>query len=156
MREATTEVPGALVERLCRAVNEHDLEALTDCFALDYRNETPAHPARGFQGRSQVRRNWEQIFAAVPDVTAEVRLIADQGTVWSEWEMRGTRQDGSPHLMRGVVIFGVDRGEATWARFYLEPVQEGGGDVDETIRRAVVAGSKAEPASAPTLPELQR
>lgn len=156
MRAATAEVPGALVERLCRAVNEHDLEALTSCFALEYRNETPAHPARGFQGRSQVRRNWEQIFGAVPDITAEVRLIADQDTVWSEWEMRGTRQDGSPHLMRGVVIFGVDRGEVTWARFYLEPVQEGGGDVDETIRRAVVVGSNTDAASAPNRSGLQR
>ena len=85
----------------------------------------------------------------MPDITAEVRLIADQETVWSEWEMRGTRQDGSPHLMRGVVIFGVDRGEATWARFYLEPVEEGGGDVDETIRRAVVVSSNTDAASAP-------
>ena len=156
MSVAKAEGPEALVKRLCRAVNEHDLEALTDCFALDYRNETPAHPARGFQGRSQVRRNWEQIFAAVPDITAEVRLIADHQTVWSEWEMRGTRQDGSPHLMRGVVIFGVDRGEATWARFYLEPVQEGGGDVDETIRRAVVVGSNTDAASAPNRSGLQR
>lgn len=102
-------------------------------------------------GRSQVRRNWEQIFAAVPDLTAEVRLIADQQTVWSEWEMRGTRQDGSPHLMRGVVILGVDRGEATWARFYLEPVEEGGGDVDEAIRRAVVVRPNTAPASAHNL-----
>ena len=153
---AAAEVPGALVDRMCRAVNEHDVEALTRCFASDYRNETPAHPARGFQGRSQVRRNWEQIFAAVPDITAEVRWIADQQTVWSEWEMRGTRQDESPHLMRGVVIFGVDRGEATWARFYLEPVQEGGGDVDEAVRRAVVASSNAELASAHNLSEIQR
>ena len=36
MSVAKAEVPGALVERLCRAVNEHDVEALTDCFALDY------------------------------------------------------------------------------------------------------------------------
>jgi ketosteroid isomerase-like protein len=156
MRGATTEVPGELVEGLCRAVNEHDLEALTSCFAVEYRNETPAHPARGFEGQSQVRRNWEQIFAAVPDITAEVRWIADQETVWSEWEMRGTRQDGSPHLMRGVVIFGVDRGQASWARFYLEPVQEGGADVDEAVRRAVVVGSNTDPASAHNLSELQR
>ena len=146
----------AMVERLTEAVNAHDLEALTSCFALEYRNETPAHPARGFQGRSQVRRNWEQIFAAVPDITAEVRSIADADTAWSEWEMRGTRRDGSPHLMRGVVIFGVEGSEATWARFYLEPVQEGGGDVDETIRRAVVVGSNAAPARARDQSELQR
>ncbi len=155
MRVATTDGPGALVERLCRAVNEHDLEALTSCFAVDYRNETPAHPARGFQGRAQVRRNWEQIFAAVPDISAEVRSIGDQETVWSEWEMRGVRRDGSPHLTRGVVIFGVDQGEATWARFYLEPVQDGGEDADEAIR-AVVAGSNTDPESAHARYGLER
>lgn len=139
---------GAIVERLSRAVNAHDLDALTGCFSVDYRNETPAHPARGFEGRPQVRRNWEQIFGAVPDITAEVRWIADERTVWSEWEMRGTRRDGSPHLMRGVVIFGVDGDEATWARFYLEPVQEGGDNADEAIRRAITTNSNTSPASA--------
>ena len=129
--------PGALVERLCRATNDHDLEALVNCFAVDFRNDTPAHPARSFQGRAQVRRNWEQLFRAVPDLTTEVRWTADEDTVWSEWEMRGTRLDDSPHLMRGVVIFTVQGAEATWARFYLEPVEVGGGDVNEAIRRAV-------------------
>jgi ketosteroid isomerase-like protein len=128
---------GAWVERLCRATNEHDIEALTECFSADYVNETPAHPARGFRGRAQVRRNWERIFAAVPDLAATVGWMADGDTVWSEWEMHGTRQDGLPHLMRGVVIFGVERGQATWARFYLEPVEVGGGGIDEAVRRSV-------------------
>ena len=132
------EGPGALVERLCQATNAHDLEALASCFAVDYRNDTPVHPARGFQGRAQVRKNWEQIFAAVPDIAAQVHWVADQETAWSEWEMRGTRRDGSAHVMRGVVIFGVKNGEASWARFYLEPVQEGGGGVDDAVRGAVV------------------
>ena len=132
------EGPGALVERLCQATNAHDLEALASCFAVDYRNDTPVHPARGFQGRAQVRKNWEQIFAAVPDIAAQVHWVADQETAWSEWEMRGTRRDGSAHIMRGVVIFGVKDGEASWARFYLEPVQEGGGGVDDAVRGAVV------------------
>lgn len=136
--------PGAMVERLQKATNDHDLEALANCFAVGYRNETPAHPARGFVGRAQVRKNWEQIFQAVPDITAQIRWIADEATVWSEWEMRGTRRDGSRHLMRGVVIFGVERGEAAWARFYLEPVEEKGGGVDEAIRQAVVVGSDPE------------
>ena len=86
MTEVMEQGPRAMVKRLTEAVNAHDLEALTSCFSLDYRNETPAHPARGFQGRSQVRRNWDQIFAAVPDITAEVRSIADEDTVWSEWD----------------------------------------------------------------------
>jgi ketosteroid isomerase-like protein len=131
------EGPGALVDRLCRATNEHDLDALAGCFALDYGNETPVHPARGFKGRAQVRKNWEQIFAAVPDIAAQVRWVADGHEAWSEWEMRGTRRDGSPHLMRGVVIFGVERAQASWARFYLEPVQEGGGGVDDAVRRTM-------------------
>jgi hypothetical protein len=142
------EQPGETVERLCRATNDHDLDVLAACFSLDYRNETPAHPSRGFQGREQVRRNWKQIFAAVPDITAQVRWIADGNTVWSEWEMRGTRLDGSRHLMCGVVIFGVERGEATWARFYLEPVQEDGRSVDENIRRTVAVGSGPDAGSA--------
>jgi ketosteroid isomerase-like protein len=140
---------GALVERLCQATNDHDLEALTRCFALDYRNETPVHPGRGFQGRAQVRRNWEQIFASVPDITARVQWVAAGQTVWSEWEMRGTRIDGSPHLMRGVVIFGVDQGQATWARFYLEPVQDGGDGIDAAVRFHLDAASALQGSSRP-------
>lgn len=133
------ESPGTFVDRLCRATNDHDIEALAACFAPSYRNETPAHPAQGFTGRAQVRKNWEQIFAALPDLTAEVRWIEDEHAAWSEWEMRGTRGDGSAHLLRGVIIFGVAAGEATWARLYLEPVEQGGPDVDGAIRHALHA-----------------
>jgi ketosteroid isomerase-like protein len=133
--------PGALLERLARATNAHDLDALTNCFALDYRNDTPAHPARGFRGRDQVRENWEHIFAAIPDLTAQVTWTVDGHTLWSEWEMRGTRRDGSLHLMRGVVIFGVEGGQASWARFYLEPVDVGTAGVDDAVRRQVGGGS---------------
>jgi ketosteroid isomerase-like protein len=136
------EGPGAVVERLRRATNAHDLEALVDCFSADYRNETPAHPERGFTGRDQVRRNWAQIFSFVPDIAAEVlRCTVDGDTAWTEWEHRGTRPDGSAHLMRGVVIFGTAGGRATWARFYLEPVEERAGTVGEAVRRQVVPGA---------------
>lgn len=128
----------ALVERLCQATNAHDLDAVVACFAPDYRNETPVHPERSFVGRDQVRRNWEHIFSAIPDVATEVlRCVADGDTVWSEWEHRGTRPDRSPHVMRGVIIFGVEYGLVAWARFYLEPVQAGEGGVDEFVRRQV-------------------
>ncbi|MEO6877081.1 MAG: nuclear transport factor 2 family protein [Gemmatimonadaceae bacterium] len=97
------EGPDAMVERLVRATNARDLDSLVDCFAPDYRNETPLHPSRGFVGRDQVRRNWEQIFTHVPNLHASVLRRAVSGdTVWSEWEMRGTRRDGAAHLMRGV------------------------------------------------------
>ena len=133
--------PAAIVQRLCQATNDHDLDALAECFAVDYRNETPAHPERSFAGRDQVRKNWTQIFAAVPDVHAEVlRCVEDGDTVWSEWEHRGTRPDGSAHVMRGVVIFGVEGGLVSWARFYLEPVQDGGEGVDEAVHSQVSSG----------------
>lgn len=140
----TGDGPAATVDRLRRATNSHDLEAVVGCFALDYRNEAPAHPGRGFTGRDQVRRNWAQIFAAVPDVTATVlRCAVDGDTAWTEWEHRGTRPDGSPHLMRGVVIFGVADGLAAWARFYLEPVQDDEAGVEAAVARQVSPGGRS-------------
>lgn len=130
--------PRQMVQRLLRAINHHDLEALVACFAEDYENETPAHPARGFRGSVQVRRNWRQIFAFVPDLRADVmRIAVDGDVIWTEWEMTGTRRDGSGHCMRGVVIFGVNDSVARWARFYLEPVDLGATTVDDAVREHV-------------------
>ena len=128
--------PLAMVDRLAMTTNAHDVDALVDCFAADYRNDTPAHPARSFTGREQVRSNWQHIFAAVPDLHAVVLRSAVAGdTVWSEWEMSGTRRDGTAHLMRGVILFGVNAGRASWARFYLEPVQDGPDSIDAAVAR---------------------
>ncbi len=141
---AQHEDAGAAVRRLQRAVADRDLEAVVACFAPKYRNETPAHPERSFTGRDQVRHNWTQIFGAIPDVEADVlRLVVDGSVVWTEWEHRGTRPDGSPHLMRGVVIFGVENDLLDWARFYLEPVEARSGGVDEAIRKQVRAEAGA-------------
>jgi ketosteroid isomerase-like protein len=132
----------AMVRRLEGATNAHDLEALVGCFAPDYVNETPLHPSRGFTGRDQVQDNWRTIFAGVPDVRAAVLSAATDGdVVWSEWEMSGHRRDGAAHLMRGVILFTVRDGLATRARFYLEPVDHGDGDVTAAVRAAVGTSS---------------
>jgi ketosteroid isomerase-like protein len=132
--------PAAVVARLVAAINAHDLEAMVACFADDYLNEWPAHPQRGFRGNQQVRSNWSQIFAGVPDLQARLpRMVVDGDTVWTEWDLAGTRRDGAAHLMRGVSIFGVREGRLAWVRFYLEPVEETSGDVDAHTRR--VAGT---------------
>jgi len=130
----------AVIDRLLKATNAHDLEALVACFSPDYVNETPAHPTRGFTGSDQVRRNWTQIFDAVPDLVAEVIALAegtaraqDSGHVWTEWQMSGSRGDGTPHLMQGVIIFTVEGDRITAARFYLEPVETSSGDVDMAV-----------------------
>jgi ketosteroid isomerase-like protein len=128
----------AVAERLRAAVNLHDLDALAGCFGADFVNETPAHPARSFRGRDQVRKNWGQIFAAVPNLEAELVDSASTGdTVWTEWEMRGTRLDGAPHLMRGVSVFKVGDDEFTSVRFYLEPVEPGGVGIERAVQSAL-------------------
>jgi ketosteroid isomerase-like protein len=141
MGSSSGQAAQAMVERLCAATNAHDIEGVVGCFTPDYRNETPIHPARSFVGRDQVRRNWEQIFAFVPDVAATVLASSVDGeTIWTEWEHTGTRPDGSPHAMRGVVIFGVRDGLASSARFYLEPVDVADVNADTAVRRQVSPG----------------
>ena len=71
--------PAAVVERLLEAINAHDLEAMVDLFADDYVNEWPAHPERSFRGNQQVRRNWSQLFASVPDLRARLPRVAVDG-----------------------------------------------------------------------------
>ena len=128
-----------VVERLVLATNAHDLEGIIACFADDYALESPLHPARSFRGKEQVRRNWTQILRAIPDVQARVfRSATDEGSVWTEWEMSGTRPDGGKHLMRGVFIFGVADGLLRWGRMVLEPVDDSSLDMDTALRTKVL------------------
>ena len=60
--------PMATVLRLQRATNDHDLAALTACFAEDYVNETPVHPSRGFMRTRAGAEELGRILAAVPDL----------------------------------------------------------------------------------------
>jgi ketosteroid isomerase-like protein len=127
-----------LVERLRDATNNHDPDGVAACFTVDYHSETPAHPARSFTGRDQVRRNQEKIFTFVPDLTAELlRVTVDGDTVWTEWEHRGTRKDGSAHHLRGVIILGMRDELACWGRFYLELVDTDTSDINAAIDRDV-------------------
>ena len=137
----------AVVTRLRDAMNEHDLEALVDVFDPDFVSETPAHPQRTFRGADQVRRNWEGIFAGVPDLQADLlAAVVDGDTVWSEWDWHGTRRDGSAHRMRGVTIQRVSDSRAISVRFYMEPVDEGGPAAGEAVWRIVAGDASMAPA----------
>jgi ketosteroid isomerase-like protein len=100
--------------------------------------EAPTHPGRSFRGTDQVRRNWSQIFAGVPDIATKVVQTAVNGdAVWTEWEMTGTRRDGTPHAMKGVFIFRISGDRVRSGRMFLEPVERSGTDMDSAVREHV-------------------
>jgi ketosteroid isomerase-like protein len=124
-----------VVERLNAAMNAHAIDALVDCFHEAYRSEQPLHPDRAFQGRAQVRKNWSAIFEGVADFRSElVAAAADGDTEWSEWRWRGTQSAGAALDLAGVIVCGVRDGRMTWARLYIEPVEQGGAGIDAAVR----------------------
>jgi ketosteroid isomerase-like protein len=124
-----------VIERLRDAQNRHDLDAFVACFDPEYRSEQPVHPGRAFVGSQQVRRNWAEVFAGVPDFHAELLRSARQGdTGWAEWHWRGTRTDGTRLDMRGVTIFGIRDDRIVWGRLYLEDVEDAGQDIGQAVQ----------------------
>jgi ketosteroid isomerase-like protein len=135
--KGATDTPRACIERLGRAVNAHDLAAMTDCFEPDYASEFPIHPDRVVGGHRQMQQTWAQIFAAVPDLRADlIRCCVDGETAWAEWEWQGRSGDGSPFWHRGVTLQGVRGGRIFWTRLYMEPVQTGAPGVTPAAPRA--------------------
>ena len=139
MTEHEVRPPGPdAVDRMIAATNAHDLDAVVECFAPAYRLVAPAHPARGFTGRDQVRRNWTEIFTAVPDLRCHVLDRAESGsTVWLELLMSGRRRDGLPHEMTGVLIVTLEGELVGSARFYLEMVDHAPVNADAALRATV-------------------
>lgn len=147
VNHVTTRPRTDVVDRLLVATNAHDLEALVACFADEYALSNPAHPARGFAGSAQVRRNWAAIFAGVPDLVSTVLARAEAAAaddprttvVWLEMAMTGTRLDGAPHELVGVMVFGVRDDRIVSGRFFLEPVDRSPVDADAAVRSAMAA-----------------
>ncbi len=125
-----------VVHRLREAITRHDLDALVACFDDDYESEQPAHPARQFRGREQVRRNWGVFFREVPDMLAElVAATRDGDTEWAEFSWTGAHRNGDRFVMRGVTLFEVREGRIVRGRLYMEPVEEGGDDINRAMTR---------------------
>jgi ketosteroid isomerase-like protein len=123
-----------LLGRLRDAMNSHDPEQMASLFADDYQSTQPIHPSRAFGGRAQVLANWSAVFEGVPDFSAElVASSVDGDTEWGEWNWRGEHADGSAFAMRGVTILVVHDGLIAEGRLYMEPVDEGGGDIDAAV-----------------------
>jgi ketosteroid isomerase-like protein len=124
-----------LIEQLAEAMNKHDLDRAVRLMHQDYRSEQPAHPARAFVGRAQMRANWEAMFAGIPDFRAEVLgSVQDGPTTWSEWRWSGTRTDGLPVDVRGVALFEIRDGEIVAGRLYMEDVELEATGIDEAVQ----------------------
>lgn len=135
-----TSDPRALVDRIRLAIDAHDLEALVDCFEPDVVSDTPAHPARSFRGRGQVRNNWARIFATVPDIRAELVGCAVHGSAaYAEWDWTGTRLDGERHHMRGVTVLGTDGRRARSVRFFMEVVDPSDTNADQAVSQILAS-----------------
>jgi len=133
-----------MTDRLLAAMNAHDLDAFVACFAVDYESQQPAHPNRAFRGRDQVRKNWQGVFAGIPDFTAEILLSVamGNGVEVSEWRWHGTHTDGAPFAMQGMVVTGVERDQIAWQRLYVEPIEQGGADIDEMVQETYRPGDR--------------
>jgi 5-oxopent-3-ene-1,2,5-tricarboxylate decarboxylase/2-hydroxyhepta-2,4-diene-1,7-dioate isomerase len=116
-------------ERWVRAISNHDLDAIADCFDPQYRDEAPARPGEAVQGREEVRRNFGVLLKTYPDLRAELLAqVADGDRLWIEWRMEGTHRGGGSRMaFAGVNIFGVKDGRFAWGRIYTELVRAAGG-----------------------------
>lgn len=144
MPPVKSEDPTHIAERWIAALSRHDLEAAAACFAPDYVDEAPARHGESVRGRRQVRKNFANLFASMPDVRAEIlSSVADSQTLWIEWRMTGTRIDGTHMEFVGVNIFGVQKGQFHWDRIYTELVRDVGGitaQMDRMTRGASAEG----------------
>ncbi len=119
-----------VLERLRDALNGRDVDAMLECFSPDYKSEQPAHPNRGFGGKEQVRKNWSGMFESYPDFEAELlRHSSDGDVLWSEWYWSATGL-----TMAGIILMGVKEGRISWARLYMETVEEAGQNIDEAMK----------------------
>ncbi len=139
-----------VLEQLIEAMNRQDARAVASFFAADYRSEQPLHPNRGFGGSEQVLANWMSVFEGVPDFFAErVASCSAEGMVWTEMRWKGTHRDGSLFLMRGVTVTGIRDNKIAWARLYMEPVEQGGSDIEAAVRELYRPPQDADEATGP-------
>lgn len=141
-RVALNGEPISVAERWIAAMNERDIDAAVDCFAIDYRDEAPARRGESVIGRDDVRRSFAALFGQLAGLRAEiVRSIADGTTLWMEWRVVGTRGDDTKMEFVGVNIFEVDADRFRRGWIYTELVRDGGG-IDAQVKRMTRGGSE--------------
>ena len=127
--------PRLVVERLHRAMNQHDVETLVECIDPLYHTEQPVHPAKAYRGRELIHKEWSEIFKRLNDFHANLlRSAVEQDTVWAEWHWSGTQGNKAKVDMLGVTIFGVRDNRIIWTRMYMESLQKPGAGIEALAR----------------------
>lgn len=110
------------IVRLAEALNRHDPDGMAALMTADYRSEQPAHPNRSSGGNDQVAANWAR------DVPRRPRHGGGGGR----------RDHGRDDVVVRVGL--ADDGRIRFARLYMEPVELGGGAIDEAVEQLSTGG----------------
>ncbi len=111
-----------LIHRYFEAFNRHDLEAVMACF-----HENPVTVGadeRRFQGREEVRRQYETEFALMPDCRCDLRLCTgNSGRAVAESYFFGTRpRSGKVVEAIGAEVIEIVDGKIKEIRDYHRPL----------------------------------
>jgi cation diffusion facilitator family transporter len=110
------------VERFNQAFNDHDVDAVMAAMTDDcvFENTSPPNGQR-YEGQAQVRKAWEEFFAASPDAHFEgedVIVAGDRCVV--QWVYTWTNDDGSRSALRGVDVLRVRDGKVAEKFAYVK------------------------------------
>lgn len=113
----------AVVERLNRAVNDHDLDALASIFTEDcvFENTYPPPDGQRFEGLLAVLGFWQDFFDSSHGAWFEFEEIFTAGDrCVSRWIYRYETLEGEPHHLRGADILKVREGQVSEKFSYVK------------------------------------
>ena len=111
-----------LIQRYFDAFNRHDIEAVMACFHED--PTTVGADERRYQGRDEVRRQYETEFALMPDCRCDLRLFTgNSGRAVAESYFCGTRpRSGRVIEAIGAEVIEIVDGKIKEIRDYHRPL----------------------------------
>jgi taurine dehydrogenase small subunit len=111
-----------LIQRYFDAFNRHDIEAVMACFHED--PTTVGADERRYQGRNEVRRQYETEFALMPDCRCDLRLFTgNSGRAVAESYFFGTRpRSGGVIEAIGAEVIEIVDGKIKEIRDYHRPL----------------------------------
>jgi hypothetical protein len=114
----------SLVDRMLRALNQHDLAAFLELFRPDFRSAQPLRPEADFVGRENVRANWAwKLSDPASDFRAQaLRWATAPNELWIEWRWTHTTPEGAAVDLQGICVYGVEDNRFAWARLYIDDV----------------------------------